>query len=109
MISRTLPTEDSQSSAAVRISSTPLPSTGKAAAAPPIVTQPDDGIELKNIGSSGDVSKASLPVEDDIMQLARLGEVAAVQKLFETKRFSPTYRDEEGITPLHVCSPFCPF
>jgi palmitoyltransferase len=39
------------------------------------------------------------------MQLARLGEVAAVQKLFETRKFSPIYKDEEGITPLHVCYP----
>lgn len=45
--------------------------------------------------------KPSLPVEEDIMQLARLGEIGAIQKLFDSGRFDATYKDEQGITPLH--------
>ena len=47
----------------------------------------------------------TLPVERDIMQLARLGEIAAIQKLFDNGDYDATYRDEENITPLHVGSP----
>jgi len=46
--------------------------------------------------------RPALPVEEDIMQLARLGEVGAIQKLFETGKYDPNYKDEQGITPLHV-------
>lgn len=46
--------------------------------------------------------KSSLPVEEDIMQLARLGEIGAIQKLFDGGKFDATYKDEQGITPLHV-------
>ena len=46
--------------------------------------------------------KSSLPVEEDIMQLARLGEIGAIQKLFDSGKFDATYKDEQGITPLHV-------
>ena len=48
--------------------------------------------------------KPSLPVEEDIMQLARLGEIGAIQKLFDSGKFDATYTDEQGITPLHVRS-----
>jgi hypothetical protein len=41
-------------------------------------------------------------VEEDIMQLARLGEIGAIQKLFDSGKFDATYTDEQGITPLHV-------
>jgi hypothetical protein len=44
----------------------------------------------------------SLPVEEDIMQLARLGEIGAIQKLFDSGKFDATFKDEQGITPLHV-------
>jgi hypothetical protein len=46
--------------------------------------------------------KPSLPVEEDIMQLARLGEIGAIQKLFDGGKFDATYKDDQGITPLHV-------
>lgn len=46
--------------------------------------------------------KPSLLVEEDIMQLARLGEIAAIQKLFDSGKFDATFKDEQGITPLHV-------
>ncbi|KAF2094093.1 palmitoyltransferas-like protein akr1 [Rhizodiscina lignyota] len=42
-----------------------------------------------------------LPIEEDIMQLARLGEIGAIQKLFDSGKFDATYRDDQGITPLH--------
>ncbi|KAK4940425.1 palmitoyltransferase akr1 [Elasticomyces elasticus] len=45
--------------------------------------------------------KPSLPVEDDLMQLARLGEIRSIQKLFDSGRYKATYADDEGITPLH--------
>ncbi|KAH7062845.1 AFG1-like ATPase-domain-containing protein [Paraphoma chrysanthemicola] len=45
--------------------------------------------------------KPSLPVEEDIMQLARLGEIGAIQKLFDSGKFDATFKDEQGITPLH--------
>ncbi|KAF4119385.1 palmitoyltransferase ZDHHC13/17 [Geosmithia morbida] len=39
--------------------------------------------------------------QDDIMQFARLGDIKAMEKLFELKGYDATYADEEGITPLH--------
>jgi palmitoyltransferase ZDHHC13/17 len=39
---------------------------------------------------------------EDIMQLARVGNVPAMEKLFEKGEFDATYTDDEGITPLHV-------
>jgi hypothetical protein len=50
-------------------------------------------------------NKPSLPVEEDIMQLARLGEIAAIQKLFDSGKADATFKDEQGITPLHVRTP----
>lgn len=50
--------------------------------------------------------KPKLPVEEDIMQLARLGEIKAIQKLFDSGQFTAKYADEQGITPLHVCTAF---
>ena len=49
-----------------------------------------------------DESEYKLPLHEDIMQLARLGEIGPIQKLFETGKYSANYKDEEGITPLHV-------
>lgn len=36
------------------------------------------------------------------MQLARLGEIGAIQKLFDRGFCDAKYADEQGITPLHV-------
>lgn len=55
-------------------------------------------VELEDMGDK----KPSLPIEEDIMQLARLGEIAAIQKLFDSGKYDATYKDEQGITPLHV-------
>ncbi|QKX59009.1 uncharacterized protein TRUGW13939_06138 [Talaromyces rugulosus] len=71
----------------------------KASAAPPQAVT--DGVELKDMPAGGDGGRPLLPVEEDIMQLARLGEIGAMQKLFDTKKYNAKYKDEEGITPLH--------
>jgi palmitoyltransferase ZDHHC13/17 len=74
-------------------------SNGKSSAAPPQAST--EGVELKNMnGQAGAVPQ--LPIESDVMQLARLGEIGAMQKLFDTKKFNAKHQDEEGITPLHV-------
>ncbi|EEP76066.1 palmitoyltransferase akr1 [Uncinocarpus reesii 1704] len=62
-----------------------------------------DAVELKDI-NSGNGGEELLPIEEDIMQLARLGEIPAIQKLFESGKFDAKYRDAEDITPLHVCA-----
>jgi hypothetical protein len=67
------------------------PSSKSAAAAPKLASEMEMG---------------SLPADeqdppDDIMQLARIGDVAAMEKLFESGDYDATYSDDEGITPLH--------
>lgn len=60
-------------------------------------------MELGSIQNEGAASQAQAPPqEDDIMQFARLGDVSAMEKLFESGDFDATYADDEGITPLHV-------
>jgi palmitoyltransferase len=54
-------------------------------------------MEMGNI-SGGDAS----PTQPDIMQLARVGDIAGMEKLFESSEYDATYTDGEGITPLHV-------
>lgn len=52
---------------------------------------------MSDLPSSG--SNAS-PV-NDVMQLARVGDISTMEKLFDTGDYDATYTDEEGITPLH--------
>ena len=53
--------------------------------------------------SNDDVaSRDKLPLLEDVMQLARLGEIEPMQKLFEQGKVGADFRDEENITPLHV-------
>lgn len=53
--------------------------------------------------SKNDVaSQDKLPLLDDVMQLARLGEIEPMQKLFEQGKVGADFRDEENISPLHV-------
>ena len=47
------------------------------------------------------VGAQALPIEQDIMQLARLGEVGAIQRLFDEGNTDAMYKDEQGISPLH--------
>jgi len=77
----------------------PIMLNGKASAAAPKLSDNNDNVEMKNMLSSG----LDAQLDEDIMQLARLGNIPAIQKLFDAKKFHPTYCDAEGITPLHVC------
>ncbi|KAK4693386.1 hypothetical protein P7C71_g4006, partial [Lecanoromycetidae sp. Uapishka_2] len=77
----------------------PGSTNGKAGAVPPKVTE-DEHVELEAMDR---MAETKLPLHEDIMQLARLGEVGPVQKLFEEGRYDAGYTDAEGITPLHVC------
>lgn len=60
-----------------------------------------DKVELSDL----DASPPRLPVEQDLMQLARLGELRAIQRLFDSGRYSAKSTDEQGITALHVRTP----
>ena len=77
-------------------SSFPSIANGKASVAPPKVSnaEPNPRGQLED----------KKPLHEDIMQLARLGDVAAIQKLIEDGKFTAQHRDGEGISPLHVCS-----
>jgi palmitoyltransferase ZDHHC13/17 len=79
----------------------PIMLNGKASAAAPKLSDNKDNVEMKNMLSSG----PDAPLDEDIMQLARIGNIPAIQKLFEAEKFHPTYCDAEGITPLHVYPP----
>jgi palmitoyltransferase ZDHHC13/17 len=57
-----------------------------------------DKVELSDL----DASPPRLPVEQDLMQLARLGELRGVQRLFDSGKFNAKSTDEQGITALHV-------
>ena len=70
---------------------------GKAGAASPKVTDEHD----TNMDDTGGDEK-KLPLHEDIMQLARLGEIGPIKALFDEGKYDPKYKDEEDITPLHV-------
>lgn len=76
-----------------------LTTNTKASVAPPKVTANAE-MELENMGSV----EGKLPLHEDIMQLARLGEISPIKHLLNGGKFSAKFRDEEGITPLHVCA-----
>jgi hypothetical protein len=44
------------------------------------------------------------PLLEDVMQLARLGDIEPMRRLFEQGKSSADFKDSEGITPLHVCN-----
>ncbi|KAL8682297.1 MAG: hypothetical protein Q9186_001666 [Xanthomendoza sp. 1 TL-2023] len=48
-----------------------------------------------------DASETKLPLHEDLMQLARLGEIGPIQKLLDEGKFTADYKDAENITPLH--------
>lgn len=79
-------------------SSLQIMSNGKASAVPPPPVGGDEDFELADI--HGDETK--LPLLEDVMQLARLGEVGRIQQLFEQGKIGADFNDKEGITPLHV-------
>ena len=75
----------------------PALANGKASAAPPKVSG-ENSVELDEMVPP----EVKLPLHEDIMQLARLGEIGPIQTLFETGKFNARYKDQEDITPLHV-------
>ena len=58
-----------------------------------------DKVELSDLDSSPPPQQ--LPIEQDLMQLARLGELRSIQKLFDSGKFNAKSTDEQGITALH--------
>jgi len=61
------------------------------------------GTEMENMPSPALVpEQPPLPVEDDLMALARLGELRAIQKLFDSGKYTAASTDDQGITALHV-------
>jgi hypothetical protein len=63
------------------------------------LANPENGeVEMHEIMTG----QPKIPLQEDIMQLARLGEIRAIQTLYDAKKFTPTYADEQGITALHV-------
>jgi palmitoyltransferase len=76
----------------------PMGPNGKASAAAPKLSD-DDHVEMEEILASG----SAVNPDEDIMQLARLGDIQAIEKLFDSGKFDASYADAEGITPLHVC------
>ncbi len=70
---------------------------GKASAATPKVSG-DGNMELEDVGLQED----KLPLHEDVMQLARVGEIDSIQTLFDEGKVDAKFRDKEGITPLHV-------
>lgn len=77
----------------------PAFANGKSGVASPKVTQ-DKDMELEDI--DGFSAEIKLPLHEDIMQLARLGEIGPIQKLFEEGKYNATHKDGQDITPLHV-------
>ncbi|OTB10851.1 hypothetical protein K445DRAFT_78024 [Daldinia sp. EC12] len=72
----------------------PIQPSSKGPAATPKLNSQD--MEMGNL-PGGDPP----PSEPDIMQIARVGDIVAMEKLFESSEFDATYTDDEGITPLH--------
>ena len=57
-----------------------------------------DKVELSDLEGS----PPRHPVEQDLMQLARLGELRSIQRLFDSGKYNARSTDEQGITALHV-------
>ena len=91
----------SGSSSAGLSSSSPSAPNGKNTTSSPKIAREDASVELKNMKPDRGIVKGSIPLGEDIMQIARIGEIPAMRQLFE-KKFTANYQDEEGITPLHV-------
>ena len=79
--------------------STPGMPKGKSGTSSPKVTE-----ETGADGQDPSTEEKKLPLHEDIMQLARLGEIGPIQTLFEQNKYDAKYKDEEDITPLHVGS-----
>ncbi|RKF79652.1 Palmitoyltransferase AKR1 [Golovinomyces cichoracearum] len=47
------------------------------------------------------LSEPEADLNEDIMQLARLGDIRGIERLYQSGNFNSSYCDREGITPLH--------
>lgn len=72
--------------------------SGKGSSVAPQLSVDDGNLEMKNITAA----EPGVAASQDIMQLARLGDILSVQKLYDAGTFTPLHCDDEGITPLHV-------
>ncbi len=71
-------------------------------------TQPPSKSETATPKLNNEVELGNMPADapaTDIMQMARVGDIAGMEKLFESPDYDATYTDDEGITPLHVRTP----
>lgn len=68
----------------------------------------NDTMEMGTVQADASASPQPQPQDDDIMQLARVGDTSGMEKLFETGDYDATFTDDEGITPLHVRDPILP-
>lgn len=82
------------SPASQKLSHPPAP---KASAASPKITSED--VELGPVQNGQ--AEPSIPLEEDIMQCARIGALEHIQKMLQSGKYDAKYKDEEGITPLH--------
>jgi palmitoyltransferase len=76
-----------------------------ATGAPSAPAQPPSKSGTATPKLNNELELGSLPrdvAQTDIMQMARTGDVAGMEKLFEMGEYDATYTDDEGITPLHV-------
>jgi protein AFG1 len=64
-------------------------------------TESSDGLDKVELSDLDSSPPRQLPVEQDLMLLARLGELRAIQKLFDSGKYTARSTDEQGITALH--------
>lgn len=75
----------------------PVTPPPKGPASSPRVTSED--LELSNVQNGS--AEPQMPLEDDIMQCARIGALEHIQAMFAKGKYNSKYKDDEGITPLH--------
>ncbi|RYP43256.1 hypothetical protein DL770_011769 [Monosporascus sp. CRB-9-2] len=78
----------------VGLNGAPIQPSSKGSAAAPKLNSED--MEMGRLPTSDEPSP-----EPDVMQLARVGDIPAMKKLFEVGDLDATYTDNDGITPLH--------
>ncbi|POS86080.1 hypothetical protein EPUL_001582 [Erysiphe pulchra] len=74
----------------------PTTPTGKSSVSEPKLSD-TERVELSDILSSGPETSQY----EDVMQLARIGDIQGVKRLYSNGSFNSSYCDKEGITPLH--------
>lgn len=80
------------------------PTVASTAEVPAASSEPTpETLELNDV-QNGFANRPAIPLEQDIMQCARLGEIGLLQTMFDSGKLNVLYKDAEGITPLHVRS-----